>query len=128
MIRLFKSFTYAFRGLSKAFREEQNLQVQSAVAIIIIILGFIFQIKTVEWILLIIVIALVVAMELVNSAIERIADALKPRIDIYIKEVKDIMAAAVMFAAVLAVIVGLIIFFPYILSFIYQISCQEICF
>jgi diacylglycerol kinase len=114
MTRLFKSFTYAFRGLFKAFREEQNLRVQSTVAIIIIVLGFLFKIKPLEWCTLLIVIVLVILMELVNSAVERIADALKPRIHIYIKEMKDIMAAAVMFAAILAIVVGAIIFIPYI--------------
>jgi undecaprenol kinase len=114
MVRLFKSFTYAFRGLGKTWREEQNLRVELIIAIIVIILGFIFQIKLIEWALLAIVIALVVLMELVNSAIERIADALKPRIHTYIMEVKDIMAATVMVSALLAVIVGLIIFLPHI--------------
>ncbi|HTW97017.1 MAG TPA: diacylglycerol kinase family protein [Candidatus Methylomirabilis sp.] len=116
MIRLAKSFTYAFRGLVKTFREEQNLQVQSVVAIIIIVLGLIFKITATEWMLLLIVIALVMMTELVNSAVERIADALKPRIHEYIKEMKDIMAAAVMFSALLAVVIGLIIFIPHIVG------------
>jgi undecaprenol kinase len=117
MVRLLKSFTYAFRGLFKAFREEQNLRVQSTVAILIIVLGFIFKIKQWEWCFLLVVITLVILMELVNSAVERIADALKPRIHVYVKEMKDIMAAAVMFASLLAVVVGLIIFIPYIIGF-----------
>jgi diacylglycerol kinase len=118
MVRLIKSFTYAFRGLFKAFREEQNLQVQSTVAVIMIVLGIIFKINPLEWCILLIVITLVILMELVNSAVERIADALKPRIHVYVKEMKDIMAAAVMFAALLAVAVGIIIFLPHILNLI----------
>jgi diacylglycerol kinase len=114
LIRLFKSFTYAFRGLTKTFREEQNLQVQSIVGIIAISLGLYFRIKPLEWCLIISAIILVLLMELVNSAVERIADALKPRIHTYVKEMKDIMAAAVMLAAILAVFIGVIIFFPYI--------------
>jgi diacylglycerol kinase len=117
MIRLFKSFTYAFRGLFKIFREEQNLQVQSISAIIIIALGFIFQIKPLEWCAILICIALVILMETINSAVERMADLLKPRIHSYVKEMKDIMAAAVMIAALLAIAVGLIIFVPYFFKF-----------
>jgi diacylglycerol kinase len=117
MIRLFKSFIYAFRGLIKTWREEQNLRVESIIAIIIIGLGFVFQIKSVEWALLAIVIALVILTELLNSAVERIADALKPRIHTYIMEVKDIMAAAVMIASLLAIVVGLIIFIPHVTLF-----------
>ena len=115
MLRLFKSFIYACRGLGKIFREEQNLQIQSIVAIIIIALGFIFQIKPLEWCAALISIALVILAETTNSAIERLADMLKPRIHAYVKEIKDIMAAAVMIAALLAVIVGLIIFVPRLL-------------
>lgn len=115
--RLGKSFTYAFRGFFKTFKEEQNLQVQSIIAIIIIVIGFILEIKSLEWCLIIFVIGLVVLMELANSAVERIADVLKPRIHNYVKEIKDIMAAAVMLSAFLAIVVGLIIFIPYIFRF-----------
>jgi undecaprenol kinase len=118
MARLFKSFTYAFRGLFKIFREEQNLQVQSITAIITIALGFAFQIKPIEWCVILICIALVILMETINSAVERMADVLKPRIHAYVKEMKDIMAAAVMLSSLLAIAVGLIIFVPYFIEFL----------
>jgi diacylglycerol kinase len=117
MTRLIKSFTYAFRGLFKIFREEQNLQVESISAIIVIALGFVFQIKSLEWCAILICIALVILMETVNSAVERMADVLKPRIHSYVKEMKDIMAAAVMIASLLSIAVGLIIFVPYFINF-----------
>lgn len=115
--RLFKSFKYAFRGLFKVFYEEQNLKIQSLVGLIIILLGLYFKISQLEWIILILVIGLVILMEIVNSSIERITDVLKPRINGYVKEIKDIMAAAVMLASIIAVIVGLIIFAPYVLKY-----------
>ena len=111
--RLYKSFTYAFRGLFKTLREEQNLQIQSIAGLVVIILGWYFRIEVEEWLILILVIGLVILMEIINSAIERITDVLKPRLDNYVKEIKDIMAAAVMLASVIAIIVGLIIFIPY---------------
>ena len=114
--RLYKSFTYAFRGLFKTLREEQNLQIQSLAGLVVIILGWYFRIKNWEWLILILVIGLVILMEIINSAIERITDVLKPRLDSYVKEIKDIMAAAVMLASIIAVIVGLIIFLPYFLN------------
>ncbi|HTX86727.1 MAG TPA: diacylglycerol kinase family protein [Candidatus Nanoarchaeia archaeon] len=113
MIRLFKSFAYAFRGLGKIFREEQNLQAHSLVAIMVIALGFIFKIQSWQWCAILICVALVILMETANSAIERLADALKPRIHESVMAAKDIMAAAVLIAALLAVAVGLIIFIPY---------------
>jgi diacylglycerol kinase len=114
MPRLFKSFTYAFRGLIKAWREERNLQIHSVVAIIIIVASFVFQIKPWEWCAVLLCIALVVVMEFINSVVERLADMLKPRINIYIKEIKDIMAAATFVSALFSATVGLIIFVPHI--------------
>ena len=114
--RLYKSFTYAFRGLFKTLREEQNLQIQSLVALVVLILGWYFKIKNGEWLVLVIVIGLVILMELINSAVERITDVLKPRLDSYVKEIKDIMAATVMLASTMAVVVGLIIFIPYLFN------------
>ena len=114
--RLYKSFAYAFRGLGKTLREEQNLQIQSAAGLVVIILGWYFRIEVEKWLILILVIGLVILMELINSAVERITDVLKPRLDSYVKEIKDIMAAAVMLASVIAIIVGLIIFLPYFIN------------
>lgn len=116
--RLFKSFKYAFRGLFKVFHEEQNLKIQSLAGLVIILLGLYFKISRLEWIILILVIGIVILMEIVNSSIERITDVLKPRINGYVKEIKDIMAAAVMLASMIAIIVGIIIFAPYIVKFV----------
>jgi undecaprenol kinase len=114
--RLLKSFNYAFRGLVKTFREEQNLQIQSIAGIVIMLIAVYFKISRLEWCVLIFIIGLVILMELANSAVERVTDVLKPRIDGYVKEIKDVMAAAVMLASLVAVIVGAIIFWPYIIK------------
>ena len=111
--RLLKSFQYAFRGIKKVVFEEQNFRIQLFFAFLVLFLAFYLEISRMDWIFLISVIFLVFLMEVVNSAVERITDSIKPRINIYVKEIKDIMAAAVMLASVVAVIVGLIIFIPY---------------
>lgn len=116
--RLIKSFTYAFRGLNKIFREEQNLRLQAIVGIIIIIIAFVLGVKPIEWCLIILAIFIVILLEIMNSAVERITDVLKPRIHTYVKEIKDIMAAGVMLSGLMAIIVGLIIFIPYILKYV----------
>jgi len=113
--RLFKSFSYAIKGLLKTFKEEQNLQIQTVIALFIILLAWTLQINKIEWCLLIVVISLVILAEIINSAVERITDVLKPRINSYVKEIKDIMAAAVMLASLTAVIIGIIILGPYII-------------
>ncbi|OGF27811.1 hypothetical protein A2331_06925 [Candidatus Falkowbacteria bacterium RIFOXYB2_FULL_34_18] len=109
-----KSFQYAFRGLLKIFNEEQNLKVHLLITLAVLIFGFIFHVSRFDWIILILIISLVFLMEIINSAVERVSDALKPRIDNYVKEIKDISAAAVMFASIIAILVGVLIFYPYI--------------
>jgi len=112
--RLKKSFGYAIKGLIKTFREEQNIRVQSTLGSVAILLAWFLGIARLEWALLVFVIGLVLLMEIANSAVERIADVLKPRINSYVKEIKDITAAAVLLSSVIAIIIGLIIFWPYI--------------
>ncbi len=114
--RLLKSFRYAFRGLIKVLREEQNLRVQSFVALIAVFIGVFYHLVLWEWCIILIMIMIVFLMEIVNSAVERVTDVLKPRINTYVKEIKDIMAAAVMLASFFAVIVGLIIFIPHVFN------------
>ncbi|MFH0891740.1 MAG: diacylglycerol kinase family protein [Candidatus Falkowbacteria bacterium] len=115
--RLAKSFKYAFQGLVKTFKEEQNLKLQTGIALLAVILAVFFGISRLEWCFLVFTIGLVILMEIANSAVERITDVLKPRINSYVKEIKDIMAAAVMLSSMVAIIIGLIIFFPYIRPF-----------
>jgi diacylglycerol kinase len=117
--RLIKSFTYAIKGLIRTFQEEQNLKIQSFFGIAVLFLGWLFEIAATEWIFLILAIGLVLLAELINSAVERISDVLKPRINSYVKEIKDIMAAAVLLSSLIAVLVGLIIFIPYFKDFLF---------
>ena len=112
--RLFKSYGYAIKGLFKTFREEQNLKIQTFASLIVLILGIYFSISRTEWAVLTLVICLVLTAEITNSAVERITDVLKPRINTYVKEIKDIMAAAVLLSSIAAMIVGVIIFWPYV--------------
>ncbi len=114
--RLLRSFGYAVKGLTKVFREEQNLKIQSILSLITIILGIYFRINAYNWTLLFLVIGLVLITEITNSAVERITDVLKPRINSYVKEIKDIMAAAVLLSSLAALAVGAIIFLPHLVE------------
>ena len=112
--RLFKSFRYAIKGIIKTFKEEQNLKIQTLFGLIVLVFAWYFHVSRIEWAILFLTIGLVVLMEIANSAVERVTDMLKPRISTYVKEIKDIMAAAVMTASIVAIIIGLIIFWPYL--------------
>jgi len=118
--RLLKSYSYAVKGLFKTFREEQNLKIQTFVGLVVLIFGIFFRISRIEWAILTLVVCLVLTAEITNSAVERITDVLKPRINTYVKEIKDIMAAVVLLSSIAAIIVGVIIFYPYVYKFFGQ--------
>ncbi len=117
--RLIKSFTYSIKGLWRVIREEQNLKIQLIAGTLVLLLAWFFGLKTWEWSILIIMIALVFLAEVINSAVERVTDVLKPRISDYVKEIKDIMAAAVMITALASIIIGILIFLPYFIHFLH---------
>ena len=113
-----KSFTFAFNGLKILLREEHNSWIHIAITICVVIVGFLLQISLIEWIAIVLCMGLVFALELVNSAIENIADFVSPQKNEIIKKVKDLSAAAVLIAAICSAIVGIIIFLPKIIDLI----------
>jgi len=114
--KLKRSFLFAWRGIKDVFCREQNFRIHLAVAAVAIAFGFYFQIKIWQWALLIIMICLVLVLEMMNTVFERLSDLLKPRIHEYVGEIKDIMAAAVLVVAVVSLIIGVLIFWPYFIS------------
>lgn len=114
-----KSFTYAFNGLCILFNEEHNARIHIAVAVCVTAAGFFLEISVAEWVVVIFAIGSVFAMELINSAVENIADFISPAKHEKIKRIKDLSAAAVLMSVIAAVIVGLIIFLPKIILIFY---------
>jgi diacylglycerol kinase len=116
--RLLKSFKYALSGLKKVVVEEQNFRIHLLATLIVIILAIYFKINTWQVALLVIVIALVLILEIINSIMERLIDLLKPRIHQYVKDIKDMGAALVFVGALAALFIGLLIFLPYIINLV----------
>jgi diacylglycerol kinase len=114
--RLLKSFRYARHGLWRVAKEEQNFAIELTIGVSAIILASLLKFTLLEWAILSLTIGFVLIAELLNSAVERVSDLLKPRLDIYVKEIKDIMAAAVFLATGLAIVVGLILFLPHLIE------------
>lgn len=114
--KLNKSFRHAFRGLKYTILNERNFQIELIVAAFVIALIFIFKVKSWEAIILILMIMWVLVTELTNTVVERVADIIKPRIHPYSRLIKDIMAAVVLISSVIALAIGVIIFYPYILK------------
>jgi len=110
-----QSFKYAINGLKILLVEEHNARIHVFISICVVIAGFIFKVSTIEWLFLIFAIGFVVSMEIINSSIENIADFVSPEKHDKIKIIKDLSAAAVLISAIIAAIIGLIIFIPKIL-------------
>jgi undecaprenol kinase len=110
------SLRYAFRGLAYAVKNEKNFQNEMAIGILVIIAMFYFDVTRGEMVVLFVVIMAVLIMELLNTAMERVIDILKPKIHPYAKLVKDLMAASVLMMSILTIILGLIIFMPYLVQ------------
>ncbi len=114
----FKAFDFAFSGLRAAFKSELNLQLQLIIAVIVVAAGFYFSISKQEWIAILFCIALVIALELFNSATEKLCDLYTKEHNQKIKYIKDVCAGAVLFAAMVAVIIGCLVFWPYLVKLI----------
>ncbi|TSJ42407.1 diacylglycerol kinase family protein [Fluviicola chungangensis] len=110
------SFKHAFAGLRTLFSEEHNARIHLVSAIIALILGFVLRISLSEWVLLVIVIGIVFICELINTSLEALADFVSPEKHPQIKKVKDLAAAAVLISAVSALVTGIIIFLPKIIT------------
>ncbi len=114
MKKFLNSFVYAARGISTAIRDQQNLKIHLLVGSAVVAAGFYFDITNTEWCVVLLTIALVIALEMINSSLENITDLASPDYHPLAGKAKDIAAGAVLFAAVIAVIVGALVFAKYI--------------
>jgi len=109
-----KGFVYAWRGIV-AGAAGRNFRVMLATAAGVIVLGCYLGISKAEWALLTLAMGLVLSLELLNTAGERLVDILSPDHDPRYGMVKDILAGAVLVAALAAAIVGALVFLPRLL-------------
>ena len=108
----FKSIGFAFRGAFKLITTEHSIMVQSLAAVILIIAGFYFKLTATEWMFQILAMGLVLGIEGMNTAIEKICDFVHPDYHEKIGFIKDISAGAVLLAVTAAVAIGCIIYVP----------------
>lgn len=112
--RWWKSVHYARRGLAKVVKEEQNFRIELAVGALVLVLAAYLRVNYQDLVSLIMVIALVLCLEIVNTVAELISDAVQPKLSQYARYIKDVVAAGVLLAALAAAMVGLIIFAKYL--------------
>jgi len=108
-----QSLKYAIRGMFLLLKTEHAIISQFSVAIIFIAMGFIFKISRMEWILQLFLIGFVLAVESLNTAIEKICDFIHPEHHNRIGFIKDISAGAVSFAVIISVIIAFVLYYPY---------------
>ncbi|MGQ7372622.1 diacylglycerol kinase family protein [Streptococcus suis] len=117
---LVASLEFATTGLFTAFKEERNMKKHLASAVLVVLAGLIFQVSVTEWLFLLLSISLVIAFEIMNSAIESVVDLVTNyHFHLLAKNAKDMAAGAVLFVSGFALLTGLIIFVPKIWNFIF---------
>jgi diacylglycerol kinase (ATP) len=109
-----RSFKYAFSGIVKVFLSERNFRFHSLAAILVICFGFLFNISITEWLFIATAIGMVVVAEAFNSAIEKLVDMVSPEKNENAGWVKDVAAGATLLATIIAVVIGLLVFIPYL--------------
>jgi len=117
---LFHGFYCAFAGIGSSINSEVNLKFHLFAAITAVALGFFFQISSAEWLWILLAIFLVLAAEVMNTAIESLSDLVSSAYHPLIKKTKDASAGAVLLLAVFALICGLIIFVPKMTEFFFS--------
>lgn len=112
--QLVSSLRHALRGVAVVFRNEQSFRIQALAAVAALVLAFVFRVASMEYLIILLLIGAVLTLEIVNSIFERIIDSFKPRIHPIVRDIKDIMAGAVLIASVVSAAAGLTIFWPYV--------------
>jgi diacylglycerol kinase len=115
------AFKNAFQGLKYVLVTQRNAWIHLLITVLVIALGIIFRVDRIDWAILMIAIALVWIAEILNTSIEALVDLVVQQYHPLAKVAKDTGAAAVLFAAIIAVILGIIVFLPRILE-VFQIS------
>lgn len=110
----FESQKFALQGIQLIVLNERNFRIQLLAAAGAVLLGLFFGISHVDWVALFVVIAIVLVAEAFNSVIEAICDTISHDYRINVKYAKDVSAGAVLVSAVVSLIAGVIIFYPYI--------------
>lgn len=110
-----KSLQNAFRGIFGALKEERNMKIHACFVFIVSFLGFLLHISLSEWLWCLLCFAVVISMEIMNTAVENLVDLVEPKFNDLAGKVKDMAAGAVLINALFSIMIGLIIFLPKII-------------
>ena len=108
------SFKPAFRGVLFVLRNGHNARIHQVAALTALMLGVVFDIGKTDWLVIILCIGLVISLEIMNSAIEKLVDLFSPEKNDKAKLIKDVAAGAVLISAMISLVAGLLVFLPYL--------------
>ncbi len=110
------SFKNAFNGILTALKTQLNLRIHLLATVLVLYLGFFLKITKPELLTLLLTIAMVIVAEMANTAIEFLGDAITLERNEFIKNAKDVSAGAVFITSAFSVLIGIVIFTPYLLN------------
>lgn len=113
-----ESSKHAIKGILTILKNERNFRIQLVIAVGVVALGFLLQLSRIDWIGVSFLIALVLVSEAFNSVIEAVCDTVSKDYRVNIKYAKDVSAGAVLVSSILSIILGMVIFLPYIIPLI----------
>jgi diacylglycerol kinase len=116
MKNFIRSVYYAWSGIKHSLLEQRNLKVQVGIAAVTIAAGIYFDIALIEWCVVLLAIALVIGLEIVNTAIENLVDLVTTEWKPLAGKIKDMAAGAVLSASVISLVVGIIVFKKYCIA------------
>jgi len=116
IMRFLRTFKFSYEGLKYAYANEQSMLTHLILTIITVIIGFIFHITMYEWLIIAICLTVILAFELINTAIEAAVDLVTLEINPLAKIAKDCGSAATGVTSIMAAIIIFIIFLPYIIA------------
>ena len=111
-----KTFVYAARGILHFFKSEFKAWIHLLAGIAAVLLAIFLKINPTEWLFIIVAIGLVFMSEITNTVIEKFLDKFHPEQNSITGKIKDMMAAVVLISAVVALIIGIVVFIPYIIE------------
>lgn len=114
MIARVRSFGYAFTGLATLVREQHNARIHLLATLVVAAAAMYLQVSRLDWLILLLTVALVWLAESLNTALEYLADASVPEQHPLVGKAKDVAAAGVLLCAAFAVVVAGLVFIPYV--------------
>ena len=116
MKKFLAGFSNAMKGILTAVAGQMNLKVQLIIALLVVAAGFYFEITALEWCVLLLIIGVVLALEMMNTAIEHLVDLVTTEWKPLAGKVKDIAAGSVLVAACASIVIGWLIFGKYFME------------